>query len=159
MNQEQREAYAKARFYEKAFGGVVDEMKRQYEDWAFGLHAETGAKSIDMTVNGQKVGTASIVDTPEESEVTTRPEVVDQAAFDAWCDDNGCTRTVSDFGAAMRHFDETGELPDGVEMAEVRSVTKRGKRYVSTRLDMHKAFDAMRDELPQGMQRLLEGER
>lgn len=94
-------------------------LRSEVDEHYHGLYLETGAKSFDVSIAGQKVGTYSVKLTkPKEDTVMT---VVDRDAFEAWCRENGCVREVFDEERAFGTFLSTGELPGGCHVTKVTS--------------------------------------
>ena len=120
------------------------DMRANYES--------TGAKSYDVTLDGQKVGTYSVKTSKASSKPTL--EVVDMKAYVAYCVENGYITT--DDAQVRMHLDESGEVPDG---CEVRTVEKPGG-YAGTvlKVDEEAVVAALGDALlPTVQQALLEG--
>lgn len=92
--------------------GEVDEHYR-------GLFEQTGAKSFEIRIGGEKVGTYSVKVT--KPKVQTVCDCYDHGAYLAWCEEHGFVKTVIDEEAAHAHFLETGEVPDGCNVSEVET--------------------------------------
>ncbi|NPD33081.1 hypothetical protein HLV35_07415 [Eggerthellaceae bacterium zg-997] len=82
------------------------------------LYERTGARSFDLRAGGVKRGTYSV----RVSGATERRRLrmVDEAAYLAWARANGLTRETVDERAVQALMDETGEVPDGVEVEIAR---------------------------------------
>ena len=129
---------------------VNDEYKRLYE--------LTGAKSFDVKLQGEKVGTFSLtVSKPTESVASTALEVVDKAALAEWAAVNGYT--LVDMEAVERHFAESGEVPDGCAADEVVHPGDPGGRVTRTtmKVDAKAVMSALGPQLETVSYALLEG--
>lgn len=91
----------------------------------------TGARSFDLVVNGEEVGSYTF---PKRKEKTvTRIDVDDVPAYRVWCESNGLMELPS-AERVLRWIEETGELPDGARVAEVTEgggTAERGTLRVS----------------------------
>lgn len=136
-------------------GRVSEEYVRMYE--------ETGAKTFDAKLDGEKVGTFSVkVSKPTDSRERDEFVVADPDKFRRWKD----FRAVA-YNFAVEHmqdvadwaFGMTGELPDGCEMRKVIVAGKPGGEVVGTtlRIDEGKVAEVMGAHLPEAAMLLLEG--
>lgn len=127
---------AAAQVSTKEPGNLRDEVDGHFRE-AF---ESTGAKSFDVPIAGQRVGTYSVKLTkPKEDTVMT---IVDRDAFEDWCRENGCVREVFDEERAFGTFLSTGELPGG---CHVTKVTSPGGEFSggTLRIDPEKVNDAL----------------
>lgn len=92
-------------------------LRAEVDDHFREAFESTGAKSFDVRIGGEKVGTYSIKTT--KGKKSTCLETYDEAAYRAWCEANGFVKTVIDEGAVYANFQETGEVPDGCQVASV----------------------------------------
>lgn len=90
-------------------------LRSEVDDHFREAFESTGAKSFDVRIGGEKVGTYSIKTT--EGKRSIGLETHDPAAYRAWCEANGFVKTVIDEDAAAANFEETGEVPDGCSIA------------------------------------------
>lgn len=94
-------------------------LRSEVDEHYHGLYLETGAKSFDVSIAGQKVGTYSVKLTkPKEDTVMT---VVERDAFEAWCRENGCVREVFDEERAFGTFLSTRRSAGGCHVTKVTS--------------------------------------
>lgn len=125
--QKQIEKLAVAQAVYKVSGEVVstkdpDSLRSQVDEYYRGLFEQTGAKSFDLKIGDEKVGTYSIKTTKAKEE--KRLVVKDDEAFTRWCTANNCIKVVNDFDKAYSMFLETGEVPDGCEY--LTKITQEG---------------------------------
>ena len=92
-------------------GNLRAEVDAHYRE----MFEKTGAKSFEVRIGREKVGTYSIKTT--EGKRSIGLETHDPAAYRAWCEANGFVKTVIDEDAAAANFEETGEVPDGCSIA------------------------------------------
>lgn len=90
-------------------GNLRDEVDGHFRE-AF---ESTGAKSFDVRIGGEKVGTYSVRTTRPETKV--RLKVTDRRALMAWCEANDALSVEPDMRRVESIFAETGEVPDGCE--------------------------------------------
>lgn len=131
----------------KTIAGIVstkdpDSLRGMCDQDAIANYLSTGAKSYDVRLMGEKVGTYSVrVNKPKRVE---KLRVTDMDAYVAWCVENACMTT--DDQQAERRFQETGELPDGCEL-EVTE-TSETVAGATLKVDEGKVADALGDALP-----------
>lgn len=112
-----------------------DSLRAQVDEYYRGMYEQTGAKSYDLKIGGEKVGTYSIKTTKEKNE--QQLVVNDNDAFARWCAANDCIKVINDFDKACDLFAETGEMPDGCEL--ITKTTPEGLYAGSTlRVDPYK---------------------
>lgn len=122
-----------------------------------------GAKSYDVHVNGQKVGTYSVRTSKERPQETKRRLVVsDPYALDAYAREHAdeameyVHMMMDNFAVFM--LETHGVLCDGCEMVE-DTISARPSEVIGTtlRVDADKVADAIRGYLPTGIAHLLDG--
>lgn len=79
----------------------------------------TGAKSFDVRIGGERVGTYSIKTTKGKKVLKLR--TYDHDAYKEWCKESHFIKTVIDEEAVETYFTETGNIPDGCEVVEVET--------------------------------------
>jgi len=114
-------------------------------------------KSFDVEIDGEKVGTYGITYGAPESERTRMRLVTEnRAALLAWAVEHGYASV--DVKAVERHFEETGEVPDGCRAAlEVVTASKGGIKRTSLRIDPPKVSHALGASVGESVAWLLEG--
>lgn len=152
MNDSERLLIAQAIY--KAVASEVktgeDNLRGRVDAEYLDLYEKTGAKSFDMRLNGEKVGTYSVRVT--EPKVRDELAVVNYQALCNWAEENGCM--MPDMAAIQRCFEETGEVPDG---CVVERIETEGRATPSLRVDAQKVADVMGAQLPDAVRGLLEG--
>ena len=96
-------------------GNLRAEVDAHYRE----LFEQTGAKSFDIRIGEEKVGTYSVKVTKPKRQTVC--DCYDQSAYLAWCEEHGFVRKVIDEDAASAYFEETGELPFGCNVTEVET--------------------------------------
>lgn len=128
----------------------------------FGLaYDTTGAKSFDVKLMGQKVGTYSItVSKPKPSESRVTLDVVDEDELFNWADENGFVSWTIDREAVEEYFQESGEVPPGCKATEVVTPAEEGGRITRTtfKVDSGAVVEALGPRLSTVATKLLEGE-
>jgi len=115
-------------------------------------------KSFDLKLLGQKVGTYSLtVSKGKPQKVTDTLEITDKEALRVWAIMNGCVSV--DMGAVVRHWEETGEVPDGCEPAQVIEPEVLGGNVTRTtvRVDEQEVARVLGPQLEPIVYALLEG--
>ena len=138
-------------------GQVDAEYKRLYE--------ETGAKSFDAKLNGEKVGTYSLtISKPTDSKPKTDFVLVDAEAFKNWKDFGAvahayASEDVNMEDVAAYHFGKTGELPPGCELQEyIVAGNPGGEIERSTlKIDTEKVSEVLGNGLQEAALLLLKG--
>lgn len=117
-------------------GNLRAEVDAHYRE----MFEQTGARSFDVRIGGEKVGTYGVRVTKPETRV--RLKVTDSRALMAWCEANDCLRVDPDMRRVESIFGETGELPDG---CEVEATSAPGGEYAgsSLRIDPEKVNNAL----------------
>lgn len=115
-------------------------LRAYVDEYYRGLFEATGAKSFEIRIGGEKVGTYGVRVTKPETSV--RLKVTDSRALMAWCEANDCLRVEPDMRRVESIFGETGELPDG---CEVEASSTPGGEYAgsSLRIDPEKVNNAL----------------
>ena len=141
-----------------------DSLRSQADDHYRSLYAMTGAKSFDVKIGGEKVGTFSLtVSKPTESVEVEQFSVTNPAALQAW--DKGDPGLMSAFLNVMAreyaeyYFAATGEMPPGCELASVVRPGDPGGEVTRTtlRIDRDAVARAMGSRLGGQAVALLEG--
>lgn len=117
-------------------GNLRAEVDAHYRE----LFEQTGAKSFEVRIGSEKVGTYGVCVTKPETRM--RLKVTDSRALMAWCEANDCLRVEPDMRRVESIFGETGELPDG---CEVEATSTPGGEYSggSLRIDPEKVNAAL----------------
>lgn len=151
------EQLAVAQAVYKSVAGIVstkdaDSLRSMCDADTIANYASTGAKSYDVRLLGEKVGTYSV--RVNKAKKVSTLAVEDQDAYMAWCADNGFVLT--DDKRAQQWLDQTGEVPDGCTVL----VDEQPERVAGTTLkvDERKVAEVMGGELPAAVRGLLEGE-
>ncbi|MBR3318699.1 MAG: hypothetical protein IKG21_12855 [Atopobiaceae bacterium] len=161
MTEMQRVAAMQAVYNElgKLVSKKGDTLRSQVDEQVMGFYEATGAKSYDVNIDGQKVGTYSV--TVSKASERTVLDLEDSDALDAWLATDAGLDAANDWlmghieQFVSDHFKSTGELPDGV-VARTVTEPERVKGTV-LRVDARKVARAMRGELPTAVAGLLEG--
>lgn len=142
-----------------------DSLRWRVDQQIKGFYETTGAKSYDIHIDGQKVGTMSVTVSKEVPEKRTQVfEVTDERALHGWFPAGEESALVDRWleahweEFAKWYFEATGELPDGCELVErvvpgVPSVVKG----TTLRVDPDKVEGALGKELPVAIAGLLGG--
>ena len=168
LNEEQQLAVAQALY--KRVGEMVstknpDSLRNAVDAKYKQLYIDTGAKSFDVSIDGQKVGTYSLRFAKQKpSEVVRSFEIKDFMELAKWFSEDVEGAEMMRFTAlslkdfAEWHFLETGELPGGCEIVE--SVTpETGGEYLGgvLKIDMESMACALEVSAPQMAGYLAEG--
>lgn len=141
-------------------------LRGEADDYYKGLYQMTGAKSFDVRIGDDKVGTFSLtVSKPTESAERTDFEVYDGAALNAWATadgDHGIGKAflmahIRDF--ARFYFEATGELPDGCHQVTTVVPGEAGGEVTRTslRIDRESVINALGNRLAASSAALLGG--
>lgn len=136
--------------------GVIDNLRGQADSMYRKLYDQTGAKSFEVKVFGQKVGTYSITTTKDEPARTdVSLEVADSAALLEWALQYGFVNV--DMRRVQEHFEACGEVPDGCAVVEIDVPAKQGGEFGKStlRIDSEKVLDAIQIALPETTEMLL----
>lgn len=147
--------------------GREDNLRGEVNGFYLDLYERTGATGFEVRVNGQKVGTygfSKVKGTPERT--VQEFQVTDMQALRCW-DDDAFHEYVAKFfdqhlaELAIQYAQETGDLPDGVELVEVTTpATPDTIRPNGTlRVRPEKVAAALGNALPATIAGLLEGGR
>lgn len=145
--------------------GNPDNLRGEVNGFYLDLYERTGATGFEVRVNGQKVGTygfSKVKGTPERT--VQEFQVTDMQALRCW-DDEAFHEYVAKFfdqhlaELAIQYAQETGDLPDGVELVEVTTpATPDTIRPNGTlRVRPEKVAAALGNALPATIAGLLEG--
>lgn len=139
-------------------------IRSQADNDLMDMYEKMGVKSIDLKVNGEKVGTYSVTmakATPEKHKKSIR--ITDITKLDSWAESNPdeynewLPTAWEDF--ANYCFEQYGEVPDGCEVVdEVTPATKERPKGTTLRVEPQKVATALKGELPEVVAGLLEGE-
>lgn len=156
----------------QAFMGVVGDLtstkspgnlRDRVNERMVELYDETGAKSFDVKLRGEKVGTYSLtVSKPTESTSDVVLEVSSKDELKAW---DGLREAAYEYAlenlkeVAALHFERTGEVPNGCKATEVvRPGDPGGRVQRSTlRIDGEAVVHVMGGELGAAARLMLEG--
>lgn len=112
-----------------------DSLRAQIDRDVYTNYTNTGAKSYDVWLFDEKVGTISArINKPTKQ---TKLRVSDMHEYIDWCFANDCITT--DDKAAEKKFLETGEIPDGCEIEEIE--VGGGFAGTTLKIDKQKVFD------------------
>lgn len=140
-------------------GNLRDRVSQEYKT----LYEETGAKSFDAKINGEKVGTFSLtVSKPTESKTQEDFLITDEEKFKAWEDfqaaamdyANAHLQQIADW-----HFGNTGEMPEGCEIQKYELAGNPGGEVERTflKVDEQKVAEVLGNNLPEAVYGLLGG--
>jgi hypothetical protein len=145
--------------------GVPDNLRSEVNGFYLDMYERTGATGFEVRVNGQKVGTYGFAKVKGKPERTVQEfQVTDMQALRCW-DDDAFHEYVAKFfdqhlaELAIQYAQETGELPDGVELVEVTTpAVPDGIRPNGTlRVKPERVAAALGNALPATIAGLLEG--
>lgn len=148
----------------KAIGDKVstknpDSLRSSVDAQVKGFYKMTGAKSYDISLMGEKVGTMSV--TTKDGDTKTVYDLDDWDKVEGWC------QTEDGYQMLMEYcFDNpqkfieyvvknTGEIPDGVNVRNVE--VPGGIKDTMLRVDSSKVSHAMGNQLAPTVVGLLEG--
>lgn len=167
MNKLERLAVAQALY--KTTGKLVDtknpeSLRFEVDQHFYDQYRETGAKSFDIHIGGEKVGTYSLrFSKPTEQQTTQFFEVQDYEALARWMMKQD-TETLQDFASqnlrvfAQFIFDTSGELPDGCNLVEVVTLaTESTWQGGVLKVDEGLVFEKLQEQLPPSIAGLLGG--
>lgn len=127
------------------------------------IYEQTGAKSFDVKLLGQKVGSYSItVSKPKESKPDYQFKIADKEQFKNWEDFKGA---AMDFALSNLEviaewaFGKSGEIPDGCEVKKVEIPGTPGGTIERTalRVDTQAVVETLGGQLEAATRELLEG--
>lgn len=167
MNDTEKLAFAQALY--NSVGKLVstkdpDSLRAAVDDHYREMYETTGAKSYDVTLNGEDVGTYSLRFSKEKPQETrTELEIFDYEQLAKWfndkTDDEIRYYVALNLGDYARYcFEMEGEVPEGCRPREIvtAAVPKQCIGGV-LKVDGQKVADAMRGQLGQSVAGLLEG--
>lgn len=140
-------------------GNLRDEVDRHY----LTLFAETGGTSYNVRLGGEKVGVASIKQpSAKRAKPVATAEVTDPDALMEWESEDFDRFTeryvrehIADIGRA--YFEETGELPDGMDVVEHEQTGAVPAPTVQLRIDPDRVADALGEHQLGQMARMMLG--
>ena len=145
--------------------GVADNLRGEVNGFYLDLYERTGATGFVVRLNGQKVGTYGFNKVKGQPARTVQEfEVTDMHALRCW-DSDEFHRYVEEFfdqhlaGLAIRYAQETGDVPDGVELVEhTTPAVPEGIRPNGTlHIKPEKVAEALGNALPATIAGLLGG--
>lgn len=167
MKDTERLAFAQALY--KAVSELVstknpDSLRSAVDGYYLKLYDETGAKSFNVTINGEDVGTYSLKFSKEQPQQTrTELEIYDFEELAKWFNDKTdeeiryyVALNLGDF--ARYCFNVEGEIPQGCRPKEI--ITAAVEKHCiggALRVDTSKVAQAMRGQLGQSVAGLLGG--
>lgn len=147
----------------KRMGSVVstsgDGLRAKVDEQVIGFYEATGAKSYDVKIAGQKVGTMGVT-VSKETERTVF-DLTDSDALDAWLATDEGVDAIGQWATDhLRQFvndyvKDTGEIPPGVTPRTV--VDPPRVKGTTLRVEPAKVARALRGELPAAVAGLLGG--
>ena len=145
--------------------GCANNLRGEINGFYLDLYERTGATAFEVRINGRKVGTYGFRRIKGKPERTVQElEVTDMQALRCW-DSDDFHRYVEEFfdqhlaGLAIRYAQETGDLPDGVEMVErtIPATPDTIQPNGVQRIKPDKVAAALGNRLPATIAGLLEG--
>lgn len=124
----------------KSVGNLRDDVNQHYLE----LYRTTGSKTFELRLAGENVGTVSIkANAPKRKPATSTVEVYDREELDAYDDPDFLAYCARWVGANLPsigrdYFEETGVMPDGMELVEYEPPVEVPKPTVSIRVDADK---------------------
>ena len=168
MEQKDMERLAVAQAVYKAVADIVstknpDGMRAQADAELMDAYTQMGVKSMDLRVEGQKVGTYSVTmakAVPEKQ--SARLDVEDHDRLVRWLKaDPEALDSLMEMYAdqyAQALFAASGEVPDGCDAATVVTPAQpEHAKGTTLRVDARKVAQALKGNLPQAVSALLEG--
>ena len=139
-----------------------DNLRGEVDDAFKALYEATGAKSFDVKIGDEKVGTYSFtISKPTDERIDESFGVIDHGELFCWKVDEEMAVAfardrLKDYAAW--YFDQTGEMAPGCALIETRTPGDPGGRVKSTtlRIDPAKVADAMGERLGSAVRALLE---
>ena len=168
MEQEDLERLAVAQAIYKAVADIVstknpDGMRAQADAELMDAYTQMGVKSMDLRVEGQKVGTYSVTmakAVPEKQDA--RLDVEDHDRLVRWLrSDTEALDSLIEMYAdkyAQTLFSASGEVPDGCDAVTVVTPAQpEHPKGTVLRVDTQKVAQALKGQLPEAVAGLLEG--
>ena len=141
LNNEQLQQYVTMSTMMKIVKDMHGDMKYEVDYDFDAIYEETGIRSRDVKVDGEKI--ASLTWVPgKEPEAHRTLSVTDQGSLEKWAEERGYVRKAVDMAKVSAWFMETGELPDGCELIETSTGGKRGYVRVTPEKSYRKALEA-----------------
>lgn len=104
--------YLKADALLKAAKDLHGDMKAEVNADFGKRYYETGDKSRDVLVDGEKLGTLTWVP-GKPTEYRDEIAIIDGDKYMSWCEENGFVKRVTMDDEVQANFEATGEVPDG----------------------------------------------
>lgn len=141
LTNEQLEQYTAMSTMMRIVKDMHADMKYEVDSDFSAIYEETGIKSRDVKVDGEKV--ASLTWVPgKEPETRKTLSVIDQESLEKWAEEKGYVRRAVDMAKVSAWFMETGELPDGCDVIETSTGGKRGYVRVTPEKSYRRAMEA-----------------
>lgn len=148
----------------KALGEKVstkdpDSLRSAVDGQVMGFYETTGARSYDVNVRGQKVGTMSVTMSRETTKTTY--DLADWTAFEKWASTEDGWNMLMDFAMLDPEkfckfaTEQTGEVPHGVDVRTVE--VPSAPKGTTLRIDQNKVARALGNQLEPAIAGLLEG--
>ena len=139
----------------KKLGEIVgtndpDNLRGQVDAYFMDAYKQTHARSFDVMIGEDKVGTYSITRTDPKEHTSITWE--DDEAVKAWIADNDMVEINE--ATLLRHFLETGEMPPSCELMQWESPARLTP---TLRVDPDKVESALKGNLPQAIAGLIGG--
>ena len=164
----ERLAFAQA-LYSK-LGEIVstkdpDSLRAAVDEFYKDLYETTGAKSFEVSIDGQKVGTYSVrVSKPKPAETKERLIVEDAGTFSVWIEHETNAEVLQMFAQSRLEefanwlFETTGEIPYGCFVEQTVSLAQPA-RYSggALKVDPLSVLDAMQGKLGTAVKGILGG--
>lgn len=159
------ERLAVAQAFQKAVGDLTatkdpDNLRGRVDAEMVGAFYSNpmAGKSFDLKLLGEKVGTYSMtVSKPKPQKVERILDVKDSKAFREWAERGGFMEV--DMAAVQEHFEESGEVPEGCDIATLVTPADEGGAVTRTTLKVEPEAVArvLGGQLPEVTTELLEG--
>lgn len=164
----ERLAFAQA-LYSK-LGEIVstkdpDSLRAAVDEFYKDLYETTGAKSFEVSIDGQKVGTYSVrVSKPKPAETKERLLIEDYGTFSVWMENEVNADLLQLFAKSRIDefadwlFTETGEIPYGCFVEQTVSLAQPARYSGGTlKVDPLSVLDAMQGKLGTAVKGILGG--
>lgn len=170
MDKQEIERLAFAQALYAKLGEIVstkdpDSLRAAVDEFYKDLYETTGAKSFEVSIDGQKVGTYSVrVSKPKPAETKERLVVDDIGAFSVWIEHETNAEILQLFAQSRLEefanwlFETTGEIPYGCFVEQTVSLAQPA-RYSggALKVDPLSVLDAMQGKLGTAVKGILGG--
>lgn len=142
-----------------------DSLRAAADEFYKDLYETTGAKSFEVSIDGQKVGTYSVrVSKPKPAETKERLIVDDAGTFSVWIEHETNAEVLQMFAQSRLEefanwlFETTGEIPYGCFVEQTVSLAQPA-RYSggALKVDPLSVLDAMQGKLGTAVKGILGG--